>query len=372
MKCLLKMTRLIEQLINTLNIERILLATHEYLLSKPVSAAVVKSDEVGIRITKTIVNELVKIKKDQIWDYYAAINAHSTPDVYIKKWIEIILMSLGDDKPSPSNRSQPDSSPSNEYTGGLSASDHRRLKIMLEEAQCGNQFREDEACKSIMEFSDDTPNLDLDSYLQRNCTSEGYNQILSGILKAKKKKQIGGRSMKNVTSASFKSNLASGLKTPNKFGGLNATAGKSSRLSTVEKMQEYEEKRANLKQKYGVQSNPLNKSSIEPSDVSSDLNSSSKLKPEPQNNLGHSIAAMNSSITEKWRKINTKGQGNLNNTFGGGFKGSSMQDKSTLDKESNENDDDPEKSTKTKLALQARLNEVKARLGNIKKNHNPR
>jgi hypothetical protein len=178
--------------------------------------------------------------------------------------------------------------------------------------------------------------------------------------------------MKNVGSASFKANLSPGLKTPNKFGGLNATAGKNSRLSTVEKMQEYEEKRANLRQKYGSKGNALDKSAKESSDPGTDLDVGAKLKPEPVNSLGHSIAAMNSSITEKWKKINSKGQGGLNNTFGGGFKGSSMQDKSTLDKESNENDEDPDKSAKTKLALQARLNEVKARLGNIKKNHNPR
>lgn len=74
---------------------------------------------------------------------------------------------------------------------------------------------------------------------------------------------------------------------------------------------------------------------------------------------------MNSSITEKWRKINSKGlkpQGaGLNNTVGGGFKGSALQDKSTLDKDSNDNEgeSDANRSNKTKLALQARLNEVK-------------
>jgi hypothetical protein len=134
-KCLLKITRLIDQLINKINIERILLATHEYLLAKPVSSSTVKSDEVGIRITKTIVNELVKIKKEKIWDYYGGVDAHAIPDIYIKKWIEIILMSLGEGEPSRAPRSQTEVAAPDEYTGGLSGSDHRRLKIMVEEAQ---------------------------------------------------------------------------------------------------------------------------------------------------------------------------------------------------------------------------------------------
>lgn len=132
-------------------------------------------------------------------------------------------------------------------------------------------------------------------------------------------------------------------------------------------MQEYEEKRANLRQKYGAKNPDDTKEALEENN-NIEIDNSSNLKPEANNNLSNSIAAMNSSITEKWRKINTKGAGGLNNTVGGGFK-SSMQDKSTLDKESNENEVDQDTSSISKMALQARLNEVKARLGKIKKTH---
>ena len=363
-KCLLKVTRIMDQIIDKVNIERILLIVHEYLLTKPMSGS--KSDDVGIRITKTIINELVKIKREEIWDFYGGVDAHSEHDVYIKKWIEIILNSLtgGDGSARPKTASD---ARSEEYTGGLSNEEHQTLKAMIEDTQCGNQFRADQAYKNIVDFSNDFPNLDLDAYLKANCSPQIYSTVLTGLMKAKKRKILTGKSAKNVFTP-FKAPLSSGLKTPSKLTGLNATGGdKSNRLSTVEKMQEYEEKRANLRQKYGSKRNNESESKEEHDAHESD-SASSNIKPEGDNKLGSSIAAMNSSITEKWRKLNssklkTPGTG-LNNTVGGGFKVNALQDKSTLDKDSNDNEGEPDanRSVKTKMALQARLDEVKVSL----------
>ena len=375
-KCLLKVTRIMDQLIEIINIERIFLAIHEYLINKPISSSA-KGDEVGIRITKTIVNEIVKIKKQSIWDFYGGVDAHTTQDIYIKKWIEIILMSMSGDDHSSKENSKSQIPDQNVYTGGLSMADHTKLMEIVKEACCGNQFRQDQAWKSILDFSNDYPSLDLDEYLKNNWAEDEYDHILSGIYKARKRKQIGGFSHKNVSS-SFKNNsIVSGLKAPSRYGNnLNATGGRSNRLSTVDKLQEYEAKRANLRQKYGSKNsgNKFMSNAKSKAEANDDAKSNSNLKSENNSNLGSSIAAMNSSITEKWRKIHSKGNSGLNNTVGGNFKSSMQDNKSTLDKESNENeaDTDPDKSNKTKLALQARLNEVKARLGKIKKNHDPR
>lgn len=121
------------QLIDKIDIGKILLATHEYLLIKP-SSSDSKSDDNGIRITKTIVNELVKLKKESIWDYYEGVKAHSTPDLYIKKWIEIILASLNGGAPMQ----RPSTAPvkqKEEYRGGLSEEDSETLKGLLNETQ---------------------------------------------------------------------------------------------------------------------------------------------------------------------------------------------------------------------------------------------
>lgn len=133
-KCLLKVTRILDQLIDKINIERILLATHEYLLKKPASNQA-KSDEVGIRITKTIVNELVKVKREEIWDYYGSIDAHGTQDIYIKKWIEIILMSLsgGSQVQRPSTASS--AKPHEDMATGLTSQDNEMLRGLIDETQ---------------------------------------------------------------------------------------------------------------------------------------------------------------------------------------------------------------------------------------------
>jgi len=41
-------------------------------------------DEVGIRVTKTIVNEFVKLKKQDIWQFYEGIDSMPDEDVHIK------------------------------------------------------------------------------------------------------------------------------------------------------------------------------------------------------------------------------------------------------------------------------------------------
>ena len=49
------------------------------------------NDEMGIRIVKTLVNELVKVKGKQVWDAYKIIEQHETKDRHIHRWIKIIL-----------------------------------------------------------------------------------------------------------------------------------------------------------------------------------------------------------------------------------------------------------------------------------------
>jgi hypothetical protein len=41
-----------------------------------------------------MLNELVQLKGNSIWEPYAVIRYHNQPDNYINKWITIILKSL--------------------------------------------------------------------------------------------------------------------------------------------------------------------------------------------------------------------------------------------------------------------------------------
>ena len=73
-----------------LEIDKILLVIHEYLLAINHDEKS-QNDEMGIRITKTVVNELVKIKGEQIWDSYKLVERHLKADNHVKRWIQLIL-----------------------------------------------------------------------------------------------------------------------------------------------------------------------------------------------------------------------------------------------------------------------------------------
>jgi hypothetical protein len=48
----------------------------------------------GIRTAKTIMNELIKAKRDAIWIDYAAVKQHPQPDYHLNRWIQIVLKSI--------------------------------------------------------------------------------------------------------------------------------------------------------------------------------------------------------------------------------------------------------------------------------------
>jgi len=63
-----------------------------------------QNDEMGIRITKTVINEMVKIKGESIWESYNLVERHLKADHHINRWISVILTqpqrSLNDTAPS--------------------------------------------------------------------------------------------------------------------------------------------------------------------------------------------------------------------------------------------------------------------------------
>lgn len=92
-KCLLKLSKILEKLIDKLDMEKILLAIHEYLVVINHDNKT-QNDEMGIRIVKTVTNELVKLKRESIWEAYRVIQCHGQQDNHIYRWIQIILRSL--------------------------------------------------------------------------------------------------------------------------------------------------------------------------------------------------------------------------------------------------------------------------------------
>ena len=92
-KCLLKLSKILEKLIEDLEIERVLSVIHLYLISinheKKTS-----NDEMGIRIVKTLVHEMVKVKRHSILDAYRVVERHEVKDKHLLRWIKIILNTI--------------------------------------------------------------------------------------------------------------------------------------------------------------------------------------------------------------------------------------------------------------------------------------
>ena len=159
-KCLLKVTKIIPEIIDEINIERILLAIHEYLLAPSLNPSDSSGDEVGIRITKTIVNELVKLKRETIWNYYEGVESHPENDIYIKRWIDIILKSQASNMARPQTAQMPKSD--------LKCDPVTQAKFdkVLAESQSSSKFYNDQAFRKLSMLRKIHPQFPFDEYLQ--------------------------------------------------------------------------------------------------------------------------------------------------------------------------------------------------------------
>lgn len=71
-KCLLKLSKNMDKLIEKVDLKKFMVAIHEYLVTIPLDKKT-QNDDLGTRIAKTLINEIVKLKRNDIWDYYQVI-----------------------------------------------------------------------------------------------------------------------------------------------------------------------------------------------------------------------------------------------------------------------------------------------------------
>eukprot|EP00826_Nyctotherus_ovalis_P042475 TRINITY_DN4372_c0_g4_i1.p1 TRINITY_DN4372_c0_g4~~TRINITY_DN4372_c0_g4_i1.p1 ORF type:complete len:787 (-),score=237.09 TRINITY_DN4372_c0_g4_i1:184-2481(-) len=90
-KCALKFSKMLS--LADLDVCHVLLAMHEFLLENSLTPKPrTQYDVIGVRLLKTILNDLVKACKDDIWKYYKeSVEVHPSADRYLNRWINIIL-----------------------------------------------------------------------------------------------------------------------------------------------------------------------------------------------------------------------------------------------------------------------------------------
>jgi CLASP N terminal len=85
-KCLLRMARTLNSVINQVSIDKLLANMHLYLVANSSN-----TDEIGVKTMKTIVNELIKLLGDDIWNAYDKARPVINDQSGIQTWISIIL-----------------------------------------------------------------------------------------------------------------------------------------------------------------------------------------------------------------------------------------------------------------------------------------
>ena len=62
------------KIIDEIDLQSILETIHEFLTS--IGAIRSSNDDLGIKVSKDIITEIVKLKKDSIWEYYEVVEKH--------------------------------------------------------------------------------------------------------------------------------------------------------------------------------------------------------------------------------------------------------------------------------------------------------
>lgn len=89
-RCILKLLKVLNLLLDRLKIDDLLLCIHEHMILQTKLKSSISSD-LGMNTVQTVLSELVKLIGSDVFKYYEKVRNHSHPDLYIEKWIQVIL-----------------------------------------------------------------------------------------------------------------------------------------------------------------------------------------------------------------------------------------------------------------------------------------
>jgi hypothetical protein len=97
-KCLLKMINSLPNIINNLDLNKVISSLYDYLIEfEKVREDILPStpnEDNSLRVLRTLLTEIVKAKNEGIWDIYkSVVEDKSLPDKHLKKWIQVIIRS---------------------------------------------------------------------------------------------------------------------------------------------------------------------------------------------------------------------------------------------------------------------------------------
>jgi hypothetical protein len=172
-KCLLKINQILPQIIDNIQVDKILNKINEMLIdfeeTNPGLVANNQTDQMVIRYIKNLINELVKIRKDAIkLDYLKALDNTNNKDKYLKRWITNILSSM-----SPGNNINMN----NFNTVSNNNVDINDLNYSRNTMNTGNNYRENNLMMSQSFIDNRGFNYDTNSTIGNNQYNYNGNNI---------------------------------------------------------------------------------------------------------------------------------------------------------------------------------------------------
>ena len=192
-KCTLKLAKSMLNISEHLNVGKILVTLHEYLLLIPPSA-IPKSanDDIGIRMAKTVVYELIKIRGESIWGDYKLVQQHKKPDLHLQRWINLILGSFHSASFSPIKSCEESE-----------ADGFDELQIICQGLNSQETFQK--SIQRLSEYSRSHQNLDLEQYFA-NYSKPFREFILSSLERYNNKPKVTPFESRNVNNTPKNSN----------------------------------------------------------------------------------------------------------------------------------------------------------------------
>lgn len=195
-KCILKLAKIMDSLLMSIDISELLVCIHEFVCSP----TQLPQDDTGIRAVKTVLNELVKMKKEGIWEYYQAIEKLGTEDIYIKRWISLMLQSQN---PSVAPVQKANESAVENRESSLRSSDE--LKLIFEGLNSQSTFQQ--SIIKLRAYKEQHPDCDLSKYFN-SCSKAFANHVLSEVNTCPGQSILGKEYSSNHMVAEKKSNTS--------------------------------------------------------------------------------------------------------------------------------------------------------------------
>lgn len=209
MKCLWKNIRLIRQVINELNIDRILLDIHVFLKAFPSSSWKERKDDTPIRTVKTVLYHLVENKDEDIMKHLSLISDRQESDLvnYLHK---LLAKKKRDNFKAVNKNSTPEDNRHKRSRSSplkLSKSTHEALTEIFK--KIGSKEQTKEGISELYDFTQKHPEADIEPYL-KNSSEFFRNYIRQGIKDLERKKSTGSDSpvVKTQKSEEWNSNLS--------------------------------------------------------------------------------------------------------------------------------------------------------------------